>query len=94
MKNRSKTKVTHTFLLAATLGSLLASVPASSASLCKGLENSACAAKSSCGWVEGYERKDGRKVKSFCRTKSGANKLGANKKASDSATTSANKKTS
>ena len=39
------------------------------ASDCKGLEASNCAAKSSCSWIDGYTRKDGRKVKSFCRAK-------------------------
>ena len=38
-------------------------------SQCKGLENNACVTASSCSWVEGYERKDGRKVDAFCRTK-------------------------
>lgn len=41
---------------------------------CKGLENSACSTKKVCSWVEGYERKDGRQVKSFCRTKSSIKK--------------------
>lgn len=39
------------------------------ASDCKGLEANNCAAKSSCSWIDGYTRKDGRKVKSFCRAK-------------------------
>ncbi len=50
------------------LGSLLAT-QANAASACKGLENSACTSTAQCGWVEGYQRKDGREVKSFCRTK-------------------------
>lgn len=54
--------------------SLLASGTATAASACKGLENSACNSNSSCGWVGTYQRKDGRTVKSFCRTKSGAKK--------------------
>lgn len=49
---------------------LLVSANAIAASQCKGLDNSACDAKAFCGWVQGYERKDGIKVKSFCRTKS------------------------
>jgi hypothetical protein len=56
------------------IGSLLVSGPVSAASACKGLDNSACGSKSSCGWVEGYQRKDGRSVKSFCRSKSVAKK--------------------
>lgn len=39
------------------------------ASSCKGLEASACSSDSSCSWVGGYERKDGRKVSAFCRAK-------------------------
>ena len=42
------------------------------ASSCKGLKSSACSSKSSCSWVEGYTRKDGAKVKSFCRKKPGS----------------------
>jgi len=49
---------------------LLISAQAVAASQCKGLENSACDAKAFCGWVQAYERKDGIKVKAFCRTKS------------------------
>lgn len=36
---------------------------------CKGLDNDACTQQESCSWVNGYERKDGRLVSSFCRTK-------------------------
>lgn len=43
---------------------------AQAASQCKGLDNEACDAAAACGWVNGYERKDGRKVSAFCRTKS------------------------
>jgi len=53
---------------------LLIMSPVSAASACKGLNNSACAASASCGWVESYQRKDGRTVKAFCRTKSSAAK--------------------
>jgi hypothetical protein len=52
------------------IGSMLVVIPAMSAPACKGLNDSACANEASCGWVEGYQRKDGRSVKSFCRTKS------------------------
>ncbi len=51
-----------------------ATAQVSAASDCKGLENSACQGATSCSWVEGYERKDGRTVKSFCRTKASARK--------------------
>ena len=52
------------------LGSLLISGSISAASACKGLDSDACGASASCGWVESYQRKDGRTVKAFCRTKS------------------------
>lgn len=42
--------------------------PTNAASQCKGLAVDACNQNAVCGWVEGYERKDGRSVKSFCRT--------------------------
>jgi hypothetical protein len=61
------------------IGSLLVSGPVAAASACKGLDNSACSSASSCGWVEGYQRKDGRSVKSFCRTKSVAKTSSAKK---------------
>ena len=54
----------------ALVGSVAVSSSALAASACKGLDNSSCSNNSSCGWVDGYERKDGRKVKAFCRTKS------------------------
>ena len=57
------------FSLAIAASLLLASGTANAASQCKGLENSACSQNTSCGWVQGYERKDGRKVSGFCRTK-------------------------
>ena len=37
------------------------------ASHCKGLAETACASDSSCRWVAGYERKDGRQVVAHCR---------------------------
>ncbi len=43
-----------------------------SASNCKGLESAACESNVACSWVEGYQRKDGRQVKSFCRAKPAA----------------------
>ena len=49
---------------------LLLSGSINAASACKGLDNTACGASASCGWVESYQRKDGRTVKAFCRTKS------------------------
>lgn len=73
---KTKTNFVRTFLLTATLAGVSVSGQVSAASACKGLENAACNSNTSCGWVQGYERKDGRKVKSFCRTKSSAKKKG------------------
>ena len=58
-------------LISVALGTALAlsSGPINAASQCKGLENSACRANTSCSWVEGYKRKDGKSVNSFCRAK-------------------------
>lgn len=67
---------TIAFTTVLTLG-LASSGQAMAASQCKGLDNSACDSNAACGWVNAYERKDGRKVNGFCRTKS---KGGAKKK--------------
>lgn len=39
------------------------------ASPCKALEQTACAAKSECSWIAATKRKDGRQVKAYCRLK-------------------------
>lgn len=36
---------------------------------CKGMENAQCASSEDCSWVQAYERKDGRTVSAFCRSK-------------------------
>ena len=54
------------------IGLVLASTPVQAASACKGLDNQACGTSTSCLWVNGYERKDGRTVSSFCRSKPAA----------------------
>ncbi len=56
-------------ILAISLVSAMSFSGQASASQCKGLESNDCGSNASCSWVEGYERKDGRTVKSFCRTK-------------------------
>lgn len=64
------TKIIKTFaVMNALILSGLLVTQSHAASVCKGLQSSACASNAQCGWVEGYERKDGRQVKSFCRTK-------------------------
>ena len=51
------------------VGTIL-SMPASfAASQCKGLVKGDCDKLASCSWVDGYERKDGKKVAAFCRSK-------------------------
>lgn len=50
--------------------SMMLTGSANAASQCKGLENTACNSNNACSWVNEYERKDGRKVKGFCRTSS------------------------
>ena len=47
---------------------LLLSPSLGAASECKGKAQDACAATEACTWVEGYTRKDGRAVSSYCRT--------------------------
>lgn len=59
-------KLSTTVLIA---GGILLSGQANAAVQCKGLDNLACDAQAACGWVQGYERKDGRKVTAFCRAK-------------------------
>ena len=60
-------KLSHLFV-SATVGALLIEASnANAASQCKGLSETACAADSSCRWVSGYVRKDGREVAAYCR---------------------------
>lgn len=75
-------KKTTTALLVSALaaGSLFFSVNSVAANACKGLSNTACTNSDSCRWVNGYERKDGRKVKSFCRSYSSKKKVSKAKK--------------
>lgn len=49
--------------------SLVTAAPAAMAtSPCKGLAQDACSADKACAWVGGYTRKDGAKVKPYCRS--------------------------
>ncbi|GHA07340.1 hypothetical protein GCM10008090_16470 [Arenicella chitinivorans] len=84
---QTKHSIIRSFLLTATLAGATMSMHASAASACKGLESKACGSNSACTWVDGYERKDGRKVNAFCRTSPSA------KKASKAATEKAKKST-
>lgn len=47
------------------------SAPTSAASPCKGETEKACTNKDSCSWIKAHKRKDGAKVKAYCRTKAG-----------------------
>ncbi len=35
--------------------------------VCKGMEKSSCNVTSSCRWIKGYERSDGRVIAGYCR---------------------------
>lgn len=49
--------------------SLVTAAPAAmAASPCKGLSQDSCSADKACAWVDGYTRKDGVKVKEYCRS--------------------------
>ena len=84
--------------------SLFLLAPTALAAECKGQSKSACGRMSACTWVDGYTRKDGAKVKAYCRkakaskssSKSGSKKKATSsaKKASSSAKKSSSKKTS
>ena len=39
-------------------------------SACKGMPQNACEKAANCIWVGGYEKKDGKRVAGYCRTKS------------------------
>jgi hypothetical protein len=60
-----------TTLPAISLLVLASSMPALSASQCKGLVEASCAEQVSCQWIDGYVRKDGRSVSSHCKTRPG-----------------------
>lgn len=55
-------------LFASALMMTLSWQPANAESACKGLEQAACTANAECRWQEGYTRKDGVVVSSYCRS--------------------------
>ena len=67
-----KTHLVKSSIAAIIVTSVYLFAPQTFASDCKGMEQSACASEASCSWIEGYTRKDGRTVKSFCRAKPGS----------------------
>lgn len=66
MKIRSKLLST---CIALSLSVMLGSNTVSAASKCKGLSQSACEISDTCGWIAKFKRKDGAKVKAYCRSK-------------------------
>lgn len=69
--------------------------PVYAASACKGLSKSSCGSNSSCTWVDGYTRKDGKKVSAYCRAvgKKKSDSKKATKASSSKTTTDTKKKT-
>ena len=66
-------------LIAAGCALALGSGAALAESACKGLEQGACEKAAECIWVGGYEKKDGKQVSGYCRTKSGGGVAGDKK---------------
>lgn len=60
-------KLSQLLTSASVLALMVSASAANAASQCKGLSETACAADSSCRWVAGYVRKDGREVAAYCR---------------------------
>ncbi len=74
--------------------SMLALATPANASSCKGLSIEECDQNAACGWVKGYERKDGRTVKAFCRTsRAGVSSKAAGKPAAEGLVGKLNSKT-
>jgi hypothetical protein len=66
--------------IALSLSALLVSSPLSAASKCKGLSEKTCDKSDSCAWVGEFKRKDGAKVKAYCRAKPKKSSLSATAK--------------
>ena len=60
---------TTTIAAALFLGVVALNSTAVHAASCKGMSENACAAETSCTWVEGYKRADGREVRPYCRNR-------------------------
>jgi hypothetical protein len=63
--------VSSSAVAAALLGATMVSLPVAAANQCKGLSENSCAANSTCSWIEGYVRTDGRSVSSHCKSRPG-----------------------
>lgn len=59
--------VSNTRLSVLLSGLLLSGVVSAAPQECRQLAEDACATESSCTWVQGYVRKDGREVSAYCR---------------------------
>ena len=71
MKNKGFRK--NLIILLTTVFFIFTSSTVFSASACKGGSKSQCGV-SDCTWVNGYKKKDGSKVKGYCRSKSKSSK--------------------
>ena len=58
---------------------------------CKGSSSGACSSNPACTWVSGYSKKDGSKVRGYCRTK-GKSGASASKKESKKSDKTSSKK--
>lgn len=67
VRNWTKALVVGVFTVG--LAALAATAWGEASSPCKGLEQKVCSAKADCSWVSATTRKDGRKVKAYCRAK-------------------------
>jgi hypothetical protein len=87
MKLGTRTRSAAAALIAVGCALALGSGTALAESACKGLEQAACEKASDCVWVGGYEKKDGKQVSGYCRSKSTGG--AAEPKASEAAGTKA-----
>jgi len=62
IKNAYKTLIALIVLLALSTNNVFAAE-------CKGKSKSSCSSNSSCTWVSGYTKQDGKNVKGYCRAK-------------------------
>jgi hypothetical protein len=66
--NKRERRSTTSSLLAAAVFAATFAVGVQAESACKGLEKRQCEGKGDCTWVDGYTRKDGVKVASYCKS--------------------------
>ena len=74
------------------IAALLLPAGAALAASCKEITSqSACEKRTDCTWVKGYTRKDGAKVKAYCRSKGGHSKKKTTKSSKEKPTGSSGK---